>query len=138
MKTMNEWLDTAREKSGSDYKTAKALKVTPQAISDARKRKSIHNNTARKLAEYLGVNPLEIIASIEAEKHPEEAKNWQKWVACFVILSLVYFAEMPVFAGDLQAFVFLQVIHYAKWCAIIAIVSIVFLYLKNTKKKELT
>lgn len=89
MKKLVEWIDEAKAKSGSDYATAKQIDVTRQAISIARSRGQITNETARKLAEYLEVNPLEIIASIEAERHPESARAWQKWVAAAAIMAAI-------------------------------------------------
>ena len=89
MKNLANWLDDAKAKSGSDYKTASELKITRQAISKARNKHSMSNNTARKLAEYLNVNPMLIIAAVEIEKHPEEKAGWTKWVAAMVILSVL-------------------------------------------------
>ena len=89
MKKLKNWLDEAKEKSGSDYMTAKHINVTRQAISHARKKNAISNETARRLAEYLQTNPMNVIASIEAEKDPKSEKLWAKWVAAAVIVSVL-------------------------------------------------
>lgn len=119
MKSTNEWLDVAKAKSGSDYKTAKAIGVTPQAINKARHARTMHNNTARKLAEYLGVNPLEIIASMEAERHPEEAGNWQKWVAACLVSGLLIISGNPVNEALSEEIIISNAIDYAKWLMVL-------------------
>lgn len=99
MKTITQWLDLAKEKSGSDYATAKEIGITRQALSKVRNQRTMHNNTALKLAEFLGVNPLEIIASMESERHPEVERNWQKWVAASLIIGMANFAENPLISS---------------------------------------
>ncbi|MCC6143395.1 MAG: hypothetical protein IT368_06285 [Candidatus Hydrogenedentes bacterium] len=83
---LNKYLDAAKEKTGSDYATAKALGVTPQTISMARKHGSISNELARKIAELIGCSPLDVIAAGEVAKHPERRKNWEKWVTAASIM----------------------------------------------------
>ncbi len=113
MKTLNNWLDDAKAKSGSDYATAKAMNVTRQALSKIRIQGSMNNNTARKLAEYLEVNPIEIIASMEAERHPEEAINWQKWVAACLIIGILGASENAINTGFSGEILNSPVIDYA-------------------------
>ena len=88
MKNLNYWLDLAKEKSGSDYRTAKIIGMTRQGISAARNRQAISSSNAAKLADYLGVDPIKIIAAADVDKNPENAKIWSKWVAASVILTL--------------------------------------------------
>ena len=84
---LNNYLDIAKKETGSDYMTAKRLKVTPGMIYAARKQGSMSPDLARRLAEIIEVSPLEIIAAAEIAKHPERAKAWERWVkpACILI-----------------------------------------------------
>lgn len=95
MKTIVDYLDEAKEKTGSDYKTAQVLDVTRQYVSKMRAGKGVSNEAAVKLAGILSIDPMEIIAAAEANKHPEKADFWGKWVAAAVILSVAAFSEMP-------------------------------------------
>lgn len=70
MKTTIEWLDALKEHLGlpSDYATAKALGVTRSTVSGYRTGRSVFDQaTCIKVAELMGVDPFEIIASINAE-----------------------------------------------------------------------
>jgi len=87
MKSLNQYLDDAKEITGSDTKTAEAIGVKKQYVSDARQGRGFSNRACRRLASLLGVNPLGIIAAADAEKHPEEAAEWARWVAV-VLLSV--------------------------------------------------
>jgi len=54
----NELLDHAKERTGSDYKTAQALEVTPQRINDWRKgRQRIPHGEVVLLAQLAGLEP---------------------------------------------------------------------------------
>lgn len=82
---INSYLDDAKQKTGSDYATAKALGVTHTCVYNMR-RGQISNENARKLAELLDVSPLEVIAAGEIAKHPERRAAWEKWVKVACIL----------------------------------------------------
>lgn len=83
---LNNYLDAARVITGSDYKTAKRLKVTTGMICAARKKGSMSPDLARRLAEIIEVSPLDIIAAAEIAKHPERAKAWERWIKVVCIL----------------------------------------------------
>jgi len=85
---INKCLDDAKKRTGSDYATAKALKVTPACIYNMR-RGQISNENARKLAELIGCSPLDVIAAAEVAKHPERADEWAKWAKTAAILLTV-------------------------------------------------
>lgn len=89
MKTLSQYLDDAKEITGSDYATAGILGVRRQYVSDARQGRGFSNRACRRLATLLGVNPLGIIAAADAEKHPEEAAEWARWVAGFLLVVAV-------------------------------------------------
>jgi len=86
MKLLTDYLDDAKAKSGSDYATAKRLGVTKQAISAARISRGMNVENCTKLAMFLGVDPMAVIAAGEIEKHPEKAQFWGRWVAASVAL----------------------------------------------------
>jgi predicted transcriptional regulator len=71
MKTTVEYLDEVRAKHGlrSDYALAKVLNATRSGISSYRVgRTSFDNMTAAKVADLLGINPMEVIAAINHER----------------------------------------------------------------------
>jgi len=84
---INQIMDAAKAKTGSDGKTAKALGLTRAGASAVRHHGNISNEVARKLAEIVGCSPLEVIAAAEIAKHPERRAAWEKWVrvACILI-----------------------------------------------------
>nr|WP_314898800.1 hypothetical protein [uncultured Deefgea sp.] len=81
MKTIAEYLDEAKEKHKikSDSELGRTLGASKQSVSDWRVSRSKPDDYACiRLAELVGVNPLEIIAAshIEREADPERAKWW--------------------------------------------------------------
>lgn len=81
MKTIGEYLDEAKEKHGikSDSELGRQLGASKQAVSGWRNSPSKPDDYACiRLAELLGINPLEIIAAANAEREadPERAKWW--------------------------------------------------------------
>lgn len=85
MKTLKDFLDQAREITGSDYKTAQRLAMTRSGISHARKSGSMDIANAVELAKILNINPVEVIAACDIAKKPENREFWQKWVAATVV-----------------------------------------------------
>jgi transcriptional regulator with XRE-family HTH domain len=76
-----EYLDAVKVKRGisSDYALAKALRVGQSAIIGYRAgRTTINDDTALAIAEILGIHPLQIIATANAEraKTPEQRARW--------------------------------------------------------------
>lgn len=94
MRKIVDWLDDAKRITGSDYATAKKLGTSRQMVSKMRSGATIPSNkTCERLAEIINVSPLEIIASCEVEKDPNEAGRWQKWLGAAAILSCVVMAD---------------------------------------------
>jgi predicted transcriptional regulator len=90
MKTTNEWLDQAKRKRGlaSDYMLAKSLGVQTSVISHYRaRRRFLDAMMAAKVAELAGVDPIQVIASAEAEraKSQDVINFWKRLAACVVI-----------------------------------------------------
>lgn len=85
MKKLADFLDIAKEVTGSDYKTAQRLNLTRSAISFARKNGSMDSDNAVELAKIINVNPGNIIAACNIAKHPENVEIWGKWVATFCL-----------------------------------------------------
>lgn len=88
MKTVGEYLDQAKEITGSDYRTAKLLEVTGSAISNIRKTNTIGLKLAPKLADLIGINPAEIVAASDSVNHPENRQYWEKWVASVAVIAI--------------------------------------------------
>ncbi len=96
MKTTIEYLEEAKKKLGitSDYEFAKRVGLKKQSLSRYRKKQGVMDDLACvKIAEILGVDPLEIItaANMEREKKEERRRYWEKfsrrmgWVAVVII-----------------------------------------------------
>jgi plasmid maintenance system antidote protein VapI len=124
MKTTTEYLDTAKTaiNAPSDYALAKWLGVTKQAIYGYRAGRTIIDDyTALKIAEAIGVNPLEVIAAanLEREKNEKKREVWRKVYSRYTTASLMFFS---VFSGayseewkkTLQVIDRQQNIHYAQ------------------------
>ena len=82
MRTTIDYLNSVMKAHnlGSDYQLAKFLGVTQAAISRYRKRKNVMDDyTALRVANALEKNPLEIIATANAERAREdtERKAWR-------------------------------------------------------------
>lgn len=83
MKTTIEYLDAVRKQLDlpSDYAAAKALGVTRSAVSKYRNALSVFDeSTAARVAELLGLDPLEVIAACKAESAPDAHMRsiWEK------------------------------------------------------------
>jgi len=61
MKTIIDYLDELKEKTGSDYKSVKLLKVSRNTISTIRSRNQCGEDTAIKIADALGVKRAEVL-----------------------------------------------------------------------------
>lgn len=97
MRSIVDWLDNAKRITGSDYATAKQIGVTRQSISKMRAGGHIPSNKiCERLAEIIGVNPLEIIASCEVAKDPSEAERWKRWLGAAAILACVLFSDFTL------------------------------------------
>ena len=119
-----ELLNAAREKTGSDYATAKAVGVTRQGISNARLSGArLDLSTIGALAELCEKDPLRTIAAVAAEREGQTKKgrNWRRWsgaavlimgiamMCAFDVQSMAYVASLP--------FVPLYIMHNAQSCA---------------------
>lgn len=107
MKTTLEYLDTAKKALGieSDYGIAQYLNVTRQAINNWRKNRQVMDDyAAAKIAEALGLNPMEVIAAanLEREKGEERKSYWRKvFEACAAACLLLSAGAFEI--KDLQA-----------------------------------
>jgi hypothetical protein len=79
MKTIIEYLDECKEKTGSDYKSAKLMNIDRMTISSIRKRGQMSDETAVKVADLLGVPREEVlIAAAIARSEGEVKDSWVK------------------------------------------------------------
>lgn len=90
VKTANDWLDAIKAQHGftSDYALAKALGVPQAQVIHYRKgRRAFDAMMAVKVAELLGVEPINVIASAEHERaRTDERKQfWRRFAACFLL-----------------------------------------------------
>lgn len=79
MKTIIEYLDDLKEKTGSDYKSAKLLKTNQSTISTLRHRNQCGDETAIKIADLLGVDRTEVLIAAAIARSEGDVKNaWEK------------------------------------------------------------
>lgn len=79
MKAIVEYINDLKEKNGSDYKTAKLLNISKESISQIRKRGTIADETAIKIAELLNIDAQEVlIAAAIARSNGAVKKAWEK------------------------------------------------------------
>ncbi|MGZ3836762.1 MAG: hypothetical protein ACXVB0_24815 [Mucilaginibacter sp.] len=73
-----EYLDDLKEKTGSDYMTAKQTGLNKVSISCIRKRGQMSDETAIKIADLLGIDRTEVlIAAAIARSEGEVRKSWE-------------------------------------------------------------
>ncbi|WP_426993807.1 hypothetical protein [Methylomonas sp. CM2] len=93
MRTPSQFFDLLKEKTGSDYKTAKQLKLSSGAIAQIRSRELMSDETAIKIADYLGLDRAELlIAAAMARSDGETKEAWtaaarRMGIAASVLLS---------------------------------------------------
>lgn len=76
MATIIDLLDAAAKQTGSDYRTAKALGVTPQRVSDWRHgRQNAQPEDHALVALLAKLNPEEALVRAVLEKHKDTAKG---------------------------------------------------------------
>ena len=105
-----ELLNAARDKTGSDYATAKAIGVTRQGISHARNYGTrLDLSTIGALAELCEKDPLRTIAAVAAmrEGKTKKGRAWRRWSGAAVLImgiaticafdfkSMAYVASLP-------------------------------------------
>ncbi|PRE65488.1 hypothetical protein C6P96_08485 [Burkholderia multivorans] len=89
MKTTVQWLDAVKTRLDlpSDYAAAKTLGVTRSAVSAYRNGRSVFDEkTCIRVAEILGVDPLEVIASARVES-AKDAQTRTVWTHALEIFS---------------------------------------------------
>ena len=85
MKTTLDYLDDVKQelKLKSDYKLAQWLGSQPAIVSNYRlKKRVIDDYTAARIADALGIDPMEVIAAANAEREKDEKKReyWRQIV----------------------------------------------------------
>ncbi|MDD2661360.1 MAG: hypothetical protein PHY54_17045 [Methylococcales bacterium] len=79
MKTIIDYLDDLKEKTGSDYKSAKLLKTNQSSISTIRKRSQCGDETAVKMADLLGINQSEVLIAAAIARSEGDVKSaWER------------------------------------------------------------
>ena len=86
MKTLNDYFDIAKRKTGSDRQTAIRMGIAANRISMARKDGYMSNEFCVKLAQVAGVEPMQVIAAAEIKKNPGKAEFWSRWDAASVVM----------------------------------------------------
>lgn len=111
MSTITELLDAAREQTGSDYKTAKALGVTPQRLSDWRAgRQNAQPEDFALVAALAKRDPEEELIRATLAKHANTAKGERLLSALGNVLTrtgaavtLLFFASVGWHSNQAQA-----------------------------------
>lgn len=122
MKNIAQYLDDLKEKTGSDYASAKALEIRKESLSNMRKRGQIADDTAIKIADELGINRDEVL--IAAAIARSEGTTKEAWIAhakrfgIAASLTALVFSGLETNAYSITAKVS-DNIHYAKYLRVI-------------------
>lgn len=74
MKTLTQYLDDLKEKTGSDYATAKLMNTRQTTLSNIRNRNQCGDETALKIADLLGIDRDEVLISAAIARNEGEVK----------------------------------------------------------------
>lgn len=78
MKTINEYLDVLKAKTGSDYASSKALGIDRSAMTQMRKRGTVADENAVKIADLLEIDESEVLlAAAIARSDGKTRLAWQ-------------------------------------------------------------
>lgn len=78
MRTPSQYFDLLKEKTGSDYRTAKELKLSSGTIAQIRSRELMSDETAIKVADNLGIDRIEVLlAAAMARSEGEVLTTWK-------------------------------------------------------------
>jgi len=78
MKTINDYFDDLKKITGSDYATAKKLKIGKSSLSTIRSRGQMADETALKVADLLQINRTEVLIAAAMARSEGEVKNaWE-------------------------------------------------------------
>jgi hypothetical protein len=78
MKTVVEYLNDLKEKTGSDYRSAKLLNIQKTSVSMIRSRGKMSDETAIKMADLLGIDRKEVVISATIARSEGEVKKiWE-------------------------------------------------------------
>ncbi|MFZ2406322.1 MAG: hypothetical protein WAW41_14370 [Methylobacter sp.] len=120
MKTITNYLNDLKEKCGSDYATAKMLNISKEAVSQIRKRGTVADETALKMADILGIDGKEVlIAAAIARSEGEVKKMWENisklsGIAASVTIACILSTNDANAAGLSNVQPIEHFIHYAK------------------------
>lgn len=90
MKTITNYIDDLKIKTGSDYKTAQLLELDRSAITWIRKKKTVGEETAVKMAKILEVPEEEILIAAAISRSEGETKlAWERVSQRMSFLSVI-------------------------------------------------
>jgi plasmid maintenance system antidote protein VapI len=121
MKTTLEYIDEAKKALGieSDYGMAKWMGITTGAMAHYRGgKRTIDDYTASKLADAIGLDPLEVIAAANAEREKDEKKKdyWRKIFARCAAACVVFFLLTPdAYSSTRNNFGFTEIFIMRSW-----------------------
>jgi len=79
MRTVSQYLDDLKDKYGSDYRTAKLMKISESTICTIRKRNAVSDENAIKMADLLGIEREKVlIAAAIARSKGDVKAMWEK------------------------------------------------------------
>jgi plasmid maintenance system antidote protein VapI len=108
MKTIIDYIDDLKEKTGSDYKSVKLLKVSRNTISTIRSRNQCGDDTAIKIADALGIDQGEVLIAAAIARSEGDVKNaWEKASKRMGIAANIGF--MAVFVAPFATAIYNQV-----------------------------
>lgn len=113
------YLDAARDRldPASDYELARELEIEPSAISNYRHGRSRpDNNVLIGLAEILEIDPLELIALVNAERAKKERERafWKNLLSTLSVVCFGIALGFSLLQTNTDSSAICQLIHYAQ------------------------
>lgn len=95
MKSIIDYLNDCKEKTGSDYRSAMEMGIERMTISSIRKRGQMSDETAIKIADLLGIKQSDVLIAAAIARSTGEVKTaWESISRMSGIASLVLVSSM--------------------------------------------
>jgi hypothetical protein len=105
MKTILMYLDDLKEKNGSDYKTAQRLGISKESVSQIRKRGTIADETAVKMAKLLGIDEGEVLIAAAIARSEGDVKTAWENISKRTGMAASVFITVSLSAQGLEALI---------------------------------
>lgn len=148
MKSIIYYLDKLRDETGSDYKAAQLLEISKVSVSQIRKRGSMSDETALKLAELLKEDQAEVLLAAAMARSEGKVKTaWESigkragiaaMLALGLVVSMPMIKSISIVENTHYAMVAMVFIHMATGILIAALWIPLFTESRKWQKRKAT